>query len=306
MRKELKGKPALYRKASIAGGAAFILLAMTLPIYMDYLRNPPVEIPSAETATKETARTEAGKKLQIKSEVDKKVLENIRKEAKQKTENNVCSNWVFGRCDALGIPQNMCAGFMEEALKVPLKSGIPGCKEVFEERLAEASKKAVEAAAEEQIPALPDKTALSMEAASYEYKTKKSEETAAQKTEKKEITPEEKKSALEKLYKLVEETQTASWNYGTIKSEQERRLYEMKEIVEKLEDPKYNKLYESVSSQASRFSGYSPKPIQLETTEDSVKPVEGTAVGDADMDKLSSSPPTDELGLIKSDIEKIK
>lgn len=253
-----------YYKASLVLAFVFLALALSLPFWLDRVRQPldrgvldrdfqsvtGAPVPSLSAVTAAAGIASGGRPGTP---------------APSGVTNADCRAYVFAQCNALRVPPAACLPIALDGVNVPIETGLEACREMVDILLKAAARSAganVETEPSGGVaPVSPDPRAAAAspgQPAQDETKSAPAPQTVAAAVAaaaaeaagaaKKLPPPEVQAEKLAKVLKVLDELQRGANNYATLPAAQSARLAEIRGLVEEVgtEDAKkmYNKLRE--------------------------------------------------------------
>jgi len=295
-------KRAQYYKASIIAGVVFILLAVMFPFWLDHVRRSQDRSdfeatrdmslsPEMRTRPRLTpaGRTPAGS-LPYGGEI-----------------NAECQSYVASRCNVLGIRPGVCGTIEGMAMKVPIGSGLSGCREEVDQSLDEAAEVygmrpapegpvSGERAVVGTQPPQATRTTPTLQVGEEGEATNTGQQ--AVKDTREELPPREKANNLAIIHRLVEELQRASQNYGTLPIAQRARLLELRNRVEADGSPELRSTYNLLLKRHGHQAGFDSAGPGLTASES-----QRTEVGSREKGAPTTTP---ELNQVRNMIEEAR
>jgi len=247
-----------YYKASLVLAIVFLALAVSLPFWLDRVRQP-----MDRGVLDRDLQSVAGSPAPSLTTVPPPALpvpgDRPATGAPSTGMNGDCRAYVYARCNTLRIPPAACLPIALDAVKVPLETGLVACREAVDDRLSDAAREAgtnVEnepaggaAVAQPGQDAAASKSAQGGndggKAASGRPPATSSVEAAMSTRN---PSPEVQAEKLAKVLKVLDELQRGANGLGTLPATQDARLSEIRGLVEEVgtEDAKkaYNQLRE--------------------------------------------------------------
>lgn len=256
-------------KASVALAILFLGLALSLPLWLDKVRQP-VDRGVLDTDLADVkAMPGAGPRAfvpppppPVSATAAPRGSASAMAAAMGATDRAVnadCRAYVYARCNALRIEASDCLPIALDAMGAKVEDGMTGCHEVVDGRLKAA---AAMAGVREEEPAPSPDVLVSPDArvapggdagpaggaASTAGKASASGKPgaapgAAPGTEPPALPPSQRAEKLEKALVLVEELQRGANNYGTLPAAQDARMAELRSLVEAEGSPAAKALY---------------------------------------------------------------
>ena len=253
-----------YYKASLVLGGIFVTIAMTLPIWIEWVRHPTDNGPAGEEIPVGAIGTPAAATPGSRQLPGQPPPPSV---------NVGCRAYVFARCNALNIPPASCAPAIETSMGVPVGSAMDVCRAAVEMELRTAAKEAGTLASAETPGAIapvadavaPGEQAAALAAAggaaARDAYTDPGRDpgvdpgsAAAGATAKPDVPPlppAERAARLQRMHELVMEIQHAQYtkDYVMTPAAQQARLEEIRRIAEQDGSPEAREIYNALARQ---------------------------------------------------------
>jgi hypothetical protein len=262
-----------YYKASLVLAVVFMALALSLPLWLDLVRQPvdrgvlgrdmkpipgeqPQPLPGAGNAS---SPAQAGAQPPSATQPGTTINAN-------------CRAYVFARCNALHIESSDCLPIALKAMRVPVETGLTACRAAVQPDIDEAGRLAAtrdatpEASNDDErrepvgrgtgnpaagTPADIDqrKDDAVQRPAPESLQKKVSDEPVAQAAtqDRKELSPAQRAQKLETILGRIEELQYGVNNYATVPAAQNARLAEIRALVEEVGTAEAESIYKQVA-----------------------------------------------------------
>lgn len=246
-----------YYRASLVLAFVFLVLALSLPLWLDRVRQrvdrgvldrdltsvPATPIPVPIPLPAASPASPAGQARGAAAPAAVPPATNVN-----------CRAYVYARCNALRIQPSDCLPIALDAMRVPAETGLSACREAVEGRLTDAAKAAGTGAEEASpapaepvpVPGVPKAPGAPSTAGSPGASSKPPEGPAGEggaQDSKPRLPPAEQAAKLAKVLQVLDELQRGANNYATVPAAQDARMAEIRALVEEVGTEDARKMY---------------------------------------------------------------
>lgn len=231
-------------RATVALAVVFLLMALSLPLWIDWVRHDralppqvlePVPPPASSVVETPGANPSPG------TEPPTRLLPpgpRTPSAPPAPVPNTECRAYVFDRCNVLRIPPEACLPIAQDGTLVPPTGGFAACRATVDDRLSQEAQRAA------------DRTGGSPpRAASPDASGPPSPEASQAPAEvPSEVPPRQRAEAMERALQVVEDLQRGAQNYATLPAAQAARLAELRDLAEQSGSPEARALYHRMAA----------------------------------------------------------